>query len=33
VTDTYLRGQAVLENEKVVGEPRGRYLHRPTTRP
>ena len=32
VTDTFLRGQAVLEDEKVVGEPRGRYLHRPTTR-
>ena len=33
VTDTYLRGEAVLENETVVGEPRGQYLHRPTTRP
>ena len=33
VTDTFLRGVAVLAEEKVVGEPRGRYLHRPTTRP
>jgi allantoinase len=32
VTDTFLRGEAVLQNEQVVGAPRGRYLHRPTTR-
>lgn len=28
VTDTYLRGEAVLLAGEVVGEPRGRYLHR-----
>lgn len=32
VTDTWLRGEPVLQDEKVVGEPRGRYLHRPTRR-
>jgi allantoinase len=29
VTDTFLRGQAVLTDGRIVGEPRGRYLHRP----
>jgi allantoinase len=29
VVTTYLRGAAVYENGAVVGEPRGRYLHRP----
>ncbi|GAA0962204.1 dihydroorotase family protein [Actinocorallia libanotica] len=29
VTDTFLRGVRVLEDGKVVGEPRGRYLPRP----
>jgi allantoinase len=28
VTDTYLRGAAVLSDGKIVGEPRGRYLRR-----
>lgn len=28
VTDTYLRGQAVLQDGAIVGEPRGRYLRR-----
>lgn len=32
VTDTFLRGQQILESGKVVGEPRGRYLRRPTRR-
>ena len=32
VTDTFLRGTRVLEGGKVVGEPRGRYLNRPTGR-
>lgn len=32
VTDTFLRGQQVLEGGKVVGEPNGRYLRRPTGR-
>ncbi len=32
VTDTFIRGQQVLENGSVVGEPRGRYLHRPVQR-
>ena len=32
VTDTYLRGVRVLEEGKVVGEPIGRFLHRPTGR-
>jgi len=28
---TFLRGEVVCENGKVVGTPRGRYLHRPTS--
>jgi allantoinase len=32
VTDTVLRGQPVLTGGQVVGEPRGRYLWRPTGR-
>jgi allantoinase len=28
VTDTYLRGEAVLRDGKIVGRPRGRYLRR-----
>lgn len=31
VTDTFLRGRAVLADRRIVGEPRGRYLRRPTT--
>lgn len=31
VTDTFLRGQAILENRKVVGSPRGRFIRRPTS--
>jgi len=31
VTDTFLRGRRVLEDGKVVGEPVGRYLSRPTS--
>ncbi|QQQ79487.1 dihydroorotase family protein [Saccharothrix sp. 6-C] len=31
VTDTFLRGHRVLEDGKVVGDPAGRYLSRPTT--
>jgi Dihydroorotase and related cyclic amidohydrolases len=30
VTDTFLGGHQVLQDGKIVGEPRGRYLHRPT---
>ena len=30
VTSTFLRGELICENGKVVGKPRGRYLHRPT---
>jgi len=30
VKTTFLRGEPVYENGKVVGAPRGRYLHRPT---
>jgi allantoinase len=30
VTDTFLRGRRILEDGKVVGEPTGRYLARPT---
>lgn len=33
VTDTFLRGQAVFSDGRVVGEPRGQYLRRPTGRP
>ena len=29
VTRTILRGETVFENGRIVGEPRGRYLHRP----
>jgi allantoinase len=29
VVATYLRGAAVFEHGRIVGEPRGRYLHRP----
>ncbi|MPZ60840.1 MAG: amidohydrolase family protein [Propionibacteriales bacterium] len=28
VTDTFLRGEPVWQDEKIVGEPRGRYLRR-----
>jgi allantoinase len=31
VTDTYLRGQAVLRDGQIVGEPRGKYLRRAGT--
>lgn len=30
VTDTFLRGNRILADGKVVGEPQGRYLSRPT---
>lgn len=30
VTDTFLRGQQILEDGELVGEPVGRYLFRPT---
>ena len=30
VRTTFLRGEAIYDNGKVVGAPRGRYLHRPT---
>ncbi len=30
VKATFLRGALICENGKVVGKPRGRYLHRPT---
>ena len=30
VKATFLRGELVCENGKVLGKPRGRYLHRPT---
>jgi allantoinase len=30
VKATFLRGELVCENGKVIGPPRGRYLHRPT---
>ena len=30
VTATFLRGQLAWENGKVVGPPRGRYIHRPS---
>lgn len=32
VTDTFLRGQRILQDGQVVGQPSGRYLHRPTGR-
>ena len=32
VTDTFVRGNQVLADRKVVGEPVGGYLHRPTGR-
>lgn len=32
VTDTFLRGAAILADGAIAGEPRGRYLHRPVTR-
>ncbi|MBA0050201.1 hydantoinase [Streptomyces sp. AJS327] len=32
VTDTFLRGGRILADGKVVGEPNGGYLHRPTSR-
>lgn len=32
VTDTFLRGVRVLDEGKIVGEPTGRFLHRPTRR-
>lgn len=32
VTDTFVRGHRVLDDGKVVGEPQGRYLKRPTGR-
>jgi allantoinase len=31
VRTTFLRGAIVFDNGKVVGAPRGRYLHRPTS--
>ena len=31
VKATFLRGALACENGKVVGMPRGRYLHRPTS--
>jgi allantoinase len=31
VKATFLRGELVCENDEVLGKPRGRYLHRPTT--
>jgi len=30
VKATFLRGKLVCENGKLLGAPRGRYLHRPT---
>lgn len=33
VTDTYLRGQAVYSAGKIVGAPRGAYVHRPSATP
>ena len=30
VTATYLRGQRIYADGKVLGAPRGQYLHRPT---
>jgi allantoinase len=31
VTDTFLRGRRILEDGKVLGEPTGQYLARPTS--
>lgn len=31
VTDTFLRGQHIMHDGKVLGEPAGQYLRRPTT--
>jgi allantoinase len=31
VKATFLRGELIFENGNVVGKPRGRYLHRPTS--
>jgi allantoinase len=31
VKATFLRGELICENGKVLGKPRGRYLHRPTS--
>ncbi|MFD3482912.1 dihydroorotase family protein [Streptomyces sp. NPDC058665] len=33
VTDTFLRGRRILRAGKPVGEPSGRYVHRPVARP
>ncbi|MDN5918443.1 MAG: dihydroorotase family protein [Pseudonocardia sp.] len=33
VVTTFLRGQTIFDDGAVVGEPTGRYLHRPTGRP
>ena len=33
VTATFLRGELAWEDGRLVGGPRGRYLHRPTARP
>jgi allantoinase len=33
VTDTFLRGHRVMDTGKIVGEPYGEYLSRPTTPP
>ena len=33
VTDTFLRGERVLADGRIVGEPRGRYLRRPYGQP
>ena len=32
VTDTFLRGQHIMHDGAVLGEPRGRYQHRPVSR-
>jgi allantoinase len=32
VTDTFLRGERVLEDGKVVGQPRGQFIRRPSRR-
>jgi len=33
VTDVFLRGQQILADGQIVGPPRGRFQHRPTSRP